>query len=254
MKWLIEVDVRGFFDNIDHDILLGLLARRIDDSLFIELIGTMLKAGCVEDWKFERTYSGTPQGGVISPLLANIYLHELDLFVEEMRASFDKGGKRRANPDYVSQSHKIVVLRKKIDAVCAEGADEAEIRTLFDRIKALKQDRQRLSSVDPMDPNFRRLRYCRYADDFLVGVIGSKADAFRIMADIQRFLADRLNLEVSPEKTGGRNASKGSPFLGFHVCAFIHIALGRNNGRASKDRWGTRRVLRRRPTRGNIKL
>ena len=77
-KWLIEVDVRGFFDNIDHDVLLGLLARRIDDPVFIDLIGTMLKAGCMDEWKFERTYSGTPQGGVISPLLANIYLHELD--------------------------------------------------------------------------------------------------------------------------------------------------------------------------------
>src|SRR3546814_9511501 len=86
MLFRSEVDVRGFFDNIDHDILLGLLARRIDDPVFIGLIGTMLKAGCMDDWKFERTYSGTPQGGVISPLLANIYLHELDQFMEEMRS------------------------------------------------------------------------------------------------------------------------------------------------------------------------
>src|SRR3546814_10218782 len=81
------------------------------------------------------------------------------------------------------------------------------------------KERRKIPSVDPMDPNFRRLRYCRYADDFLVGVIGSKADAVRIMADIQHFLADRLNHAVSPEKTGVRDASKGSPFLGFHVCA-----------------------------------
>src|SRR3546814_928437 len=96
VKWLIEVDVRGFFDNIHHDILLGLLARRIDDPVFIGLIGTMLKAGCMDDWKFERTYSGTPQGGVISPLLATIYLHELDQFMEEMRTGFDKGAERKA--------------------------------------------------------------------------------------------------------------------------------------------------------------
>lgn len=103
-----------------------------------------------------------------------------------------------------------------------------------------------------MDPDFRRLRYCRYADDFLVGVIGSKADAVRIMADIQRFLADRLNLAVSPEKTGVRDASKGSPFLGFHVCAFTLRSAGTMAGRP-KVGGGTRRVLRR-PTRGNIKL
>ena len=78
VKWLIEVDVRGFFDNIDHDVLLGLLARRIDDPVFIDLIGTMLKAGCMDEWKFERTYSGTPQGGVLSPLLATVYLHRID--------------------------------------------------------------------------------------------------------------------------------------------------------------------------------
>ena len=252
VKWLIEVDVRGFFDNIDHDILLGLLARRIDDPVFIGLIGTMLKAGCMDDWKFERTYSGTPQGGVISPLLANIYLHELDLFMEEMQAGFDKGGKRRANPAYVARSNQIAVLRKKIDAIRAGGADEAEVRACLARIEAIKEDRRKLPSVDNMDPDFRRLRYCRYADDFLVGVIGSKADAVRIMADVQHFLAERLNLAVSPEKTGVRDASKGSPFLGFHVCAFTLRSAGTMAGRP-KVGGGTRRVLRR-PTRGNIKL
>lgn len=252
VKWLIEVDVRGFFDNIDHDILLGLLARRIDDPRFIDLIGTMLKAGCIDDWKFERTYSGTPQGGVISPLLANIYLHELDQFMAEMRTGFDKGVKRRANLAYVSRSNKIAVLRKKIDAIRAKGADEATVRTLRERINALNQERRSYPSVDPMDPNFRRLRYCRYADDFLVGVIGSKADAVQIMADIQKFLADRLNLAVSPEKTGVRDAAKGSPFLGFHVCAFTLRSAGTMAGRP-KAGGGTRRVLRR-PTQGNIKL
>jgi RNA-directed DNA polymerase len=251
-KWLIEVDVRGFFDNIDHDILLGLLARRIDDPVFIDLIGTMLKAGCMDEWKFERTYSGTPQGGVISPLLANIYLHELDLFMEEMREGFDKGVKRRANPAYVAQSQQIAALRKKIDAIRADGADEAEVRACLARIEAINRDRRKISSVDQMDPNFRRLRYCRYADDFLVGVIGSKADAVRIMADIQHFLADRLNLAVSPEKTGVRDASKGSPFLGFHVCAFTLRSPGTMAGRQTVG-GGMRRILRR-PTRGNIKL
>ncbi|AMK21298.1 reverse transcriptase/maturase family protein [Sphingobium sp. TKS] len=251
-KWLIEVDVRGFFDNIDHDILLGLLARRIDDPVFIDLIGTMLKAGCMDEWKFERTYSGTPQGGVISPLLANIYLHELDLFMEEMRAGFDKGVKRRANPAYAAQGQQIAALRKKIDAIRAGGADEAEVRACLARIEAINRDRRKISSVDQMDPNFRRLRYCRYADDFLVGVIGSKADAVRIMADIQHFLAERLNLAVSPEKTGVRDASKGSPFLGFHVCAFTLRSAGTMAGR-QKVGGGMRRVLRR-PTRGNIKL
>lgn len=252
VKWLIEVDVRGFFDNIDHDILLMPLSRRIDDPLFVGLIEAMLKAGCMDDWKLERTYSGTPQGGVVSPLLANIYLHELDLFMEEMRAGFDQGARRRANPAYISHSNRIAELRKKIDVLRADGAQGAEARALLARVKAIKQERLTVPSVDPMDPGFRRLRYCRYADDFLVGVIGSRADAARIMADIQRFLAERLNLAVSPEKTGVRDASKGSPFLGFHVCAFTLRTAG-SMAERPKPGGETRRV-RRRPTRGNIKL
>src|SRR3546814_13648100 len=114
-----EVDVRGFFDNIDHDTLLGLLARRIDDPVFIGLIGTMLKAGCMDDWKFERTYSGTPQGGVISPLLANIYLHALDQFMEELRTGFAKGAERKANPCSTACSSQIAALRTEPDATPA---------------------------------------------------------------------------------------------------------------------------------------
>jgi RNA-directed DNA polymerase len=252
VKWLIEVDVRGFFDNIDHEILLMLLSRRIDDPLFVGLIEAMLKAGCMEDWKFERTYSGTPQGGVVSPLLANIYLHELDLFMEEMRAGFDQGKTRRANPAYTRLSRQIAGHRAEINALPADGADDAEVRILLKRIKAITKERLAVSSVDPMDPGFRCLRYCRYADDFLVGVIGSKADATQIMADIQRFLAVRLNLAVSPEKTGVRDASKGSPFLGFHVCAFTLRSAGSMVERPKPG--GETRRVRRRPTRGNVKL
>src|SRR3546814_3893277 len=95
----------------------------------------------------------------------------------------------------------------------------------------MQKERRKIPSVDPMDPNIRSLRSCRYADDFLVGVIGSKADAVRTMADIQHFLADRLNLAVSPEKTGVRDASKGSPFLGFPLCAFTLRSAGTMAGR-----------------------
>lgn len=154
--------------------------------------------------------------------------------MEEMRARFDKGVKRRANPAYVVQSQKIAALRKEIDAIRAVGADEAEVRTRLARIEAINRDRRKISSVDQMDPNFRRLRYCRYADDFLVGVIGSKADAVRIMADIQHFLADRLNLTVSPEKTGfAMHRGIAVPWL---PRMRLHAALSRNNGGATGGR------------------
>src|SRR3546814_6902022 len=174
----------------------------------------------ISDWSSDVALPiCTPQGGVISPLLANIYLHELDQFMEEMRTGFDKGAERKANPAYTACSRQIAALRTEIDAIRATSADKAEVRALLGRIKAVQKERRKIPSVDPMDPNFRRLRYCRYADDFLVGVIGSKADEIRIMADIQHFLTDRLNLAVSPEKTGGHDASTGTTFLGVNVGA-----------------------------------
>jgi group II intron reverse transcriptase/maturase len=164
-KWLVEVDVKGFFDNIDHNIMLKLIAKRIDDAKFVAVIGDMMKAGWIEDWKFERTYSGTPQGGIVSPLLANIYLHELDQYMETKRQAFDRGVKRRANPAYAARTRRISELRKEIDDIRMETADVALIEPLRAQIKVIEKERREMSSVDPMDANFRRLRYCRYADD-----------------------------------------------------------------------------------------
>ena len=78
IKWIVNMDIKGYFDNINHDILIEILAKRIDDRRLLKLIKSMLKAGYVEDWRYHATYSGTPQGGVISPLLANIYQNVLD--------------------------------------------------------------------------------------------------------------------------------------------------------------------------------
>ena len=130
----------------------------------------------------------------------------------EMKSGFDHGAKRRANPGYAALERRVLRLRRKIDALRAVRADEAEIRACMKRIKAIDRERRKVPSVDPMDPNFRRLRYCRYADDFLIGIIGSKADAREMMTTVQNFLSERLNLAVSPEKSGIKIASKGAPF------------------------------------------
>lgn len=251
-KWLIEVDVRGFFDNIDHDILLGLLRQRIDDDRFIGLIEGMLKAGYMEDWVYGRTYSGTPQGGVASPLLANIYLHELDQFMETMRAGFDKGRKRRPLPRYVALEWRVRRLRRKIERRRAEGAEQAEIDAALAKIKAINKERRKVPSVDPMDPNFKRLRYCRYADDFLIGVIGSKREAREIMTSVERFLTEILKLTVAPEKSGVHAASKGVTFLGYRVSAYKSRGAGRKSSRTGPG-GRTWRVVRR-PTAGNMSL
>jgi group II intron reverse transcriptase/maturase len=251
-KWLIEVDVRGFFDNIDHEVLLGLLKKRIDDDRFIALIEGMLEAGYMEDWVYGRTYSGTPQGGVVSPLLANIYLHELDQLMATMRTGFDKGRWRRPHPRYLALDLRVRRLRRKIDRLRNKGADEAEIDAALTKIKANNTERRKVPSVDPMDPNFKRLRYCRYADDFLIGIIGSKREAREIMASVERFLTETLKLTVSPEKSGIHAASKGVSFLGYRISTYTSCGAGRKSSRKGPA-GRTWRVVRR-PTTGNVSL
>src|SRR3546814_18732758 len=113
--------------------------------------------------------------------------------MEEMRTGFDKGAERKANPAYTACSRQIAALRTEIDAIRATSADKAEVRALLGRITAVQKERRKIPSVDPMDPHFPRLRYCRYAADFLVGVYGSQADEMSIMAEIQNSIADTIN-------------------------------------------------------------
>src|SRR5215831_7031866 len=100
-NWFIEGDIKGCFDNVDHQILLEILARDIHDNRFLRLVKHLLEAGYMEDWHYHTTYSGTPQGGVLSPLLANVYMNELDQYVNQtLLPKWTKGTLRRSNPEY----------------------------------------------------------------------------------------------------------------------------------------------------------
>jgi group II intron reverse transcriptase/maturase len=217
VKWMIDIDVRGFFNNIDHKILVGLLEKKIDDKRFIKLIKGMLAAGYVEDWRFHRTFSGTPQGGVISPVLANVYLHELDMFVHGLATAFDRGGRRSANVEYQRYSNRIYSRRKAVDRLAVTDDSTGEVDSLLAEIARLEAERSRLPSSDEFDPGYRRLRYCRYADDFVLGVIGSRQDATDLKQQMETYLHEQLRLDVSVEKSGIHHADKGVVFLGYRV-------------------------------------
>jgi group II intron reverse transcriptase/maturase len=235
MKWFVDVDIVGFFDNIDHDILLDLLRKRIDDEKFIDLIRRMLKAGFVEDWKHNPTYSGTPQGGVVSPILANIYLHELDEFMATMQTGFDKGKQRAAPPEYWRLTAHIQHRWKRVRRLRAEGrGDTPAIEVDLHDIEATRAQRDTLPARDPFDPNYRRLRYCRYADDFLIGIIGRKQDAREAMAQVRDFLTNRLKLQMSMEKSKIVKATDGARFLGYDVVTYTTPCRRKitRNGRA----------------------
>ena len=212
-KWFIEGDIKGFFDNIDHDVLVGILRERISDDRFIRLIRKFLKAGYVEDWTFHNTYSGMPQGGIVSPILANIYLDKLDKYVKEYIRHFDMGTKRRPG----KESNDLANERKRTVRKLKKVKDGTEKAALVTRLKAIEQERAAFPSGDEMDGSYRRLKYIRYADDFILGVIGSKEDALRIKEDIKSFLSESLALELSEEKTLITHTGKSAKFLGYEI-------------------------------------
>lgn len=203
-KWFIEGDIKGCFNNIDHEILLKILREKITDNRFLRMISNLLKAGYMEYWKAYPTLSGVPQGGIISPLLANIYMNKLDQFVEEkIIPKYTKGNKRRLNPEYAWLSNQ---------------AYHSRLKGNVERAKLLEKKRRSLPSIDTHDPNYKRLKYIRYADDFLLAFIGPKEEAVQIKLEIQNFLKRELKLELSAEKTLVTHATKGkAKFLGYEI-------------------------------------
>ena len=223
-NWFIEGDIKGFFDNIDHHILIDTLRERISDERFIRLIWKFLKAGYIEDFTFHNTYSGTPQGGIISPILANVYLDKFDKYMREYAESFDKGKKRRENPLHAKYSRKAIRLRKAI----RNATDEDIKRELLSQLKVAEAMTRNTSASMAMDSNYKTLKYIRHADDFLIGVIGSKDDCVKMKKDFTTFMRDKLKLELSEEKTLITNAQDSAKFLGYEISIRKSEAMKRN--------------------------
>jgi group II intron reverse transcriptase/maturase len=207
ITWYIEGDISACFDSLSHDILLDTLAEHIHDGRFLRLIRSLLKAGYLEDWKWNRTLSGAPQGSIIGPILSNIYLSKLDSFVEKtLIPAYTRGKRRRANPTY---SHLNNTIRRK------------RKQGKMEEVKLLEKQRRALPSVDTADPTYRRLRYCRYADDWLLGYIGSQEEAEEIKRQVGEFLSKYLKLELSKTKTLITHArTEKAKFLGYEISTF----------------------------------
>ena len=212
-RWFIEGDIKGFFDNISHGTMISILGKRINDERFLRLIRKFLNAGYIENWVFNKTYSGTPQGGIISPILANIYLDQLDTYMREYTQNFNRGKERADNPERIKFEYgkRLAVLELK------KVTDKDERKSIVRDIKFFDKERASIPCGVDMDKNFKRLKYVRYADDFLCAVIGTKAEAEAIKQDIKKFLAERLSLELSDEKTLITHGRKAAKFLGFEI-------------------------------------
>jgi group II intron reverse transcriptase/maturase len=202
--WFIEGDISDCFGSLDHSIMVSILAEKIHDGRFLRLIGGLLQAGYLEDWRYHRTLSGAPQGGVVSPVLSNIYLDRLDTYIEQaLLPAYNQGDRRTPFRPYMRLWRRAWERERR--------GDRAGGRQLRGQMKTMP-------SRDPNDPGYRRLRYCRYADDWLLGFAGPRREAEEIKDAVGRFLHEDLELELSPSKTlitHGR--TRPARFLGHEV-------------------------------------
>jgi group II intron reverse transcriptase/maturase len=202
--WFIESDISDCFGSLDHEVMLSILSEKISDNRFLRLLRNMLQAGYLEDWKWNATLSGAPQGGVVSPVLSNIYLDRLDKFAETVLIpEYTRGVVRARNPAYRRAETAVRRARKR--------GDRAAVREL-------RQQMRSMPSMDPRDPGYRRLRYARYADDALLGFTGPKAGAEEIKARLAQYLHEDLKLALSEEKTLITHArTQAANFLGYEI-------------------------------------
>ena len=208
-RWFVEGDIKGCFDNINHAVLVGLLSNKIKDARITKLIYKFLKAGYLENWQYHKTYSGTPQGGIISPLLANIYLHELDKFVMKLKSEFDTPGVGQITPEYRELHNEIKRLSHRLTKVRGEEREMV--------LAEYKPKRQKLMTIPCTAQTDKKLKYVRYADDFLIAVKGNREDCQWIKSKLAEFIGDTLKMELSEDKTLITHSSKCARFLGYDV-------------------------------------
>ncbi len=230
-RWFVEGDIKGCFDNIDHNVLVGLISNKIKDARFLKLIIKFLKAGYMEDFQYNNTYSGTPQGGIISPLLANIYLHELDKFVENLSETFQKPKQRMVTPEYSKISSAMARAKKKLEKAI-EAGNIAERNNLRGKIALLRKDLLKTPCKSQTD---KKISYIRYADDFLIGVNGDKEDCQRIRSALSEFIRNTLKMELSEEKTLITHSNQYARFLGYDI-RVRRNGVVKPNGRGATQR------------------
>ena len=212
-RWFIEGDIKGCFDNISHEVLIRCIQKKIKDARLMKLIHKFLKAGYLEDFVYHNTYSGCPQGGIISPILANIYLHELDLYVAELSKGFQKPYKSRITAEYSRLSGRMTRVKQKIKKA-EEAGNMAEKERL---LKELKKLRSQLLKTPCKSQTDKEIKYVRYADDFIIGVRGSREDCEEIKRKLSCFIRDSLKMELSEEKTLITHSNTYARFLGYDM-------------------------------------
>ena len=202
-NWVLEGDITACFDSIDHEILLQILSRKINDGRFLELIRRFLKAGYFEFKQVKNSLSGVPQGSGASPILSNIYLHEFDKYMETLTKELTKGKKKKPNKEY----HRLHNKRYR-----ANKAGK------YDRAEELLREMRKLNTQDQMDKDYIRAKYVRFADDFIICLDSDKSLAEQTKSNITIYLKENLKLELNAEKTLITNLKdERVRFLGYEI-------------------------------------
>jgi len=213
VSWVVEGDIVGCFDNIPHSELLKAVTRRIADEKVMSLVSAFLKTGYMENWQFHKTYSGTPQGGIISPLLCNIFLHQLDVYMDSLGANETQTRKEanlRRSPAYRKIDNSIMNTRAKL----RNNPERQARRELLDKLQELEKKMRQTPVYDAR--HHTKLGYVRYADDFVILVNGTVENARDIKNKVEEHLA-AMGLQLSGEKTSITNWNKPIAFLGYHI-------------------------------------
>jgi len=221
-KWFVEGDIKGCFDHIDHTILINTLEKKIKDNKFIQLLRKFLKAGYMENWNYYSTYSGCPQGGVISPILANIYLHELDKFALSLKEKFDKVTERCITKEYSTKRHQMNKLKKAVEN--STGVEREELLGKY------KETRKSLLKLPYKSQTDKKLRYVRYCDDFIIAINGNREDCEKIKEQLTEFISKSLKMELSQEKTLITHSNTYARFLGYDIRVRRSNIIKVNNG------------------------
>lgn len=199
-QWVIQGDISKCFDKIPHHIIMRCLETNLTCDKTLQLIRKSLTAGFIEPETGLHIKPSEPQGSVLSPLLANLVLNELDKKVESIKQSFEKGAKRGRNKEYDQITARMQWLRKS-----HPGSTE---------FKQLAVKRRSIPSMNMFDPNFKRLIYLRYADDFVILIIGSIDEAKHIKHMVADCLNKKCGLELHKDKTLITATKDGFSFLG----------------------------------------
>lgn len=245
-KWTLKIDIAECFERVDHHRLVDILREKIADDRFLNLIRKFLRAGYLENWVYHRTYSGTPQGSVLSPILTNVYLSKLDARLEALCEQYSRGKRRKQNSTHIA------LMQARKDVLEQGEADPSRRTALQSDLRVWNQRILETPVYDYDDPAYTRVKFLRYADDIAVGIIGPKALADHIQEEIATFLWKELNLELNREKTRVIHVpTEKARFLGYEFKAASSRLRRRNLRRTGSPHNVVQTV---RTNTGNMKL